>query len=138
MAIFEGSLESMRVKYQFDIYGYMIMPEHVHLLVTEPSTHPLSTVIGALKRSVSKQLPQSPFWLPRYYDRNIWSADERVEKLRYMHRNPVTRGLVERPEEYRWSSFLAHLRGAQGEVTVTTRFPGWAMPNPTITSTPSR
>lgn len=41
----------------------------------------------------------SPFWLPRYYDFNLWSENKRIERLRYIHRNPVKRGLVERPED---------------------------------------
>ncbi len=51
-SIFEHSLESTREKYQFHLLGYVVMPEHVHLLLSEPPTHPLSTVLGALKRSV--------------------------------------------------------------------------------------
>jgi len=62
-SIFEHSLESIRHKYQFHLHGYVVMPEHVHLLLSEPPTHPLSTVLGSLKRSVSKHLPESPFWL---------------------------------------------------------------------------
>ena len=39
------------------------------------------------------------FWQPRYYDFNVWSSAKRTEKLKYIHRNPVARGLVERPED---------------------------------------
>src|ERR1019366_4977685 len=53
-AIFEHSLESIRQKYHFQLLGYVVMPEHVHLLLSEPPTHPLSTVLGSLKRSVSE------------------------------------------------------------------------------------
>jgi putative transposase len=122
-SIFEHSLEAMRQKYRFHVFGYVIMPEHVHLLLSEPPTHPLSTVIGSLKRSVSKQCPQSPFWLPRYYDRNIYSSDERVEKLRYIHRNPVTRGLVVEAKDYAWSSFNAHWTRVQGVITIAIDWP---------------
>jgi putative transposase len=122
-SIFEHSLESIRQKYQFHIFGYVVMPEHIHLLVSERPTHPLSTVIGSVKRSVSKQLPETPFWLQRYYDRNIRSSDERVEKLRYLHRNPVTRGLAPHPSAYPWSSFNAHWNGTRGTVQITTHWP---------------
>ncbi|HEY4381339.1 MAG TPA: transposase [Acidobacteriaceae bacterium] len=98
--IFEHALESTRQKYQFHVLGYVVMPEHVHLLLSEPPTHPLSTVLGALKRSVSKQLPQRPFWLPRYHDFNVFSEEKRIEKLHYLHRNPVNRGLSLKPEDY--------------------------------------
>jgi REP element-mobilizing transposase RayT len=43
-----------------------------------------------------------PFWQARFYDFNVWTTKNRVEKLRYMHRNPVKRGLVSSPEEWRW------------------------------------
>ena len=79
------------------------MPEHVHLLLTEPETAPLATALQALKQSVSRTLsfraPQ-PFWQARYYDFNVWSDKKRIEKLRYIHRNPVTRGLVQQPEDW--------------------------------------
>jgi len=47
-------------------------------------------------------------WQKRFYDFNVWTARERAEKLRYMHQNPVQRGLVESPEQWRWSSFRAY------------------------------
>ncbi len=117
-SIFEHSLESIRRKYQFDLLGYVVMPEHVHLLLSEPPTHPLSTVLGALKRSVSKQLSESPFWLPRYHDFNVFSNQKRIEKLRYLHRNPVARGLVLKPEDYPWSSFRSYALHTQGTVQI--------------------
>ena len=42
-------------------------------------------------------LPRDPFWQARFYDFNVWTSKKRVEKLRYMHRNPVKRGLVSLP-----------------------------------------
>ena len=46
-----------------------------------------------------------PVWQPRFYDFNVWTERKRIEKLRYMHCNPVKRGLVAEPEQWRWSSF---------------------------------
>jgi putative transposase len=120
-SIFEHSLESMRSKYHFQLLGYVVMPEHVHLLLSEPPTHPLSTVLGSLKRSVSKHLPESPFWLSRYHDFNVFSPEKRVEKLRHMHRNPVTRGLASVPTEYAWSSFNTYATRTQGPVQIDTQ-----------------
>jgi putative transposase len=108
----------MREKYQFHLHGYVVMPEHVHLLLSEPPTQPLSTVLGSLKRSASKQLPESPFWLPRYHDFNVFSPAKRLEKLRYLHRNPVTRGLVSIPAEYPWSSFQTYATRIQSTVKI--------------------
>ena len=58
------------------------------------------------------------FWQKRYYDYNIRDRHQFVEKLRYIHRNPVKRGLCERPEEWQWSSFLHYATGAEGCVEI--------------------
>jgi hypothetical protein len=55
---------------------------------------------------------------PQKLGLNVWTARKRVEKLRYMHRNPVQRGLVASPELWRWSSFRAYLFGEAGPVAV--------------------
>ena len=109
--IFLNSLELTRKRHNFEVLGYVVMPEHVHLLISEPLDHevPLSKAIQSLKLSVSKRLSPKPFWQVRYYDFNVFTHNKRVEKLKYMHRNPVTRGLVERPEDWRWSSFRHYL-----------------------------
>jgi putative transposase len=97
--IFLDSLEQTHKRYNFEVLGYVVMPEHVHLLIGEPrdSEPPLS--------KVSKRLSPRPFWQARYYDFNVFTHNKRIEKLKYMHRNPLTRGLVERPEDWRWSTY---------------------------------
>jgi len=93
------------------VYGYVVMPEHVHLLVSEPERAPLSVAIQMLKQAVSRKLRrpgQRRFWQVRYYDMPISTECKRVEKLRYIHRNPVKRGLVTAPEDWKWSSFRAY------------------------------
>jgi len=57
-------------------------------------------------------------WQPRFYDFNVWTERKRVEKLRYMHCNPVKRGLVQEPEQWLWSSFRYYNRGQPGRVQV--------------------
>jgi putative transposase len=96
--LFERSLETVRVRYDFVVSGYVVMPDHVHLLVSEPKEALLSKALQALKLSVSVQSTERPFWPARYYDFNVHNEEKRVEKLRYMHRNPVKSGLVEKPE----------------------------------------
>jgi putative transposase len=89
------------------------MPEHVHLLISEPELETVATAIQSLKLSCSLATAAQrtaaatggPLWQKRYYDRNIRDHDEFTEKLRYLHRNPVKRGLVERAEDWHWSSF---------------------------------
>lgn len=62
------------------------------------------------------------FWQARFYDFNVWTIRKRVGKLRYIHRNPVKRGLVELPEQWRWSSYRFYLLGEIGPVRVNE---GW-------------
>lgn len=123
--VFEQTLERVRQWYGIYICGYVIMPEHVHLLISEPERSTLSRVLQMLKQNTGHMLRPvegSPFWLPRYYDFNVWSEDKRVEKLRYMHRNPVKRGLVVRPEDWPWSSFRHYVSGIEGAVEIESQW----------------
>lgn len=124
--VFEQTLERTRRWYGFYICGYVVMPEHVHLLVSEPERGPLCTAIQMLKQNVARSLPRlvadRRFWQTRYYDFNVWSEEKRIEKLRYMHRNPVKRGLVARPEDWLWSSFRHYVSGYEGAVEVESRW----------------
>ena len=113
---FETSLEAARVKHGFAIRAYVVMPEHVHLLVSEPPVTELSRVLHGLKLSVAKRLPQSPFWTARYHDFNVFSSKKVYQKIRYLHENPVARGLVPLAEMWDWSS----LRQYMGETRVVT------------------
>ncbi|MFI5059705.1 MAG: REP-associated tyrosine transposase [Candidatus Acidiferrales bacterium] len=116
--IFVQTLETVHRWYGFWLAGYVVMPEHVHLLLSEPERKNLALVLQMLKQMVCRRLRpasgKSPFWQARYYDFNVWSEQKRVEKLRYIHRNPVKRGLVERPEDWLWSSFRHYLTGEEG------------------------
>jgi putative transposase len=116
--LFEHCLETMRIRYDFLVHGYVVMSEHVHLLVSEPNEAILATAIQALKLSVPVQQGRTRFWQKRYYDFNVYTEEKRVEKLRYIHRNPVTRGLVDKPEDWKWSSFRQWKTGENGNVTI--------------------
>jgi putative transposase len=94
---FEYSLEKMRDRYGFAVIGYVVMPEHVHLLLSEPAEGTLARSLQAVKISVAKHLLEKPFWQRRCYDFNVYASGKQEEKLDYMHCNPVTRGLVEAP-----------------------------------------
>jgi putative transposase len=79
------------------------MPEHVHLLVSEPERRTLAQAIHSLKQGVARRLARrvaDSFWLKRYYDFNVWNHDRSVEKLRYIHPNSIERGLGKRPEDW--------------------------------------
>jgi putative transposase len=77
--LFERSLEVMRVRYEFFVIGYVLMPEHIHMLVNEPKKALLSKAIQALKLSVSVQSRERPFWQPRYYDFNVHNEEKRLQ-----------------------------------------------------------
>ena len=139
---FLNILEETRRKYRFVVHGYVVMPEHFHLLITEPEEGDPSVVMKVIKERFSRQLNRrlrklaavqdtlweqvrEPVWQKRFYDFNVWSARKQMEKLRYMHRNPVKRGLVERPEQWKWSSFRAYFYGETGAVRV--KFQEWRL-----------
>ncbi len=89
------------------VYGFVVMPEHVHLLLSEPERGTVANAMQSLKISSAKRGKQAhavsnaatAFWQKRYYDRNI-GGKEFTEKLKYIHRNPVKRKLVDRPEDW--------------------------------------
>ncbi len=123
---FEATLERVRLWYDFYLCGYVVMPEHVHLLVSEPAGKDLATAIQMLKQLVARKLPRrkslEPFWLPRYHDFNVFTERKRIEKLRYLHRNPVERKLVANPEDWKWSSFRHYMFGELGTVEIESQW----------------
>ena len=116
--LFETSLEAVRRKYRFTIDSYIVMPEHVHLLVSEPPDVTLSVALQALKISVSRRSLTRPFWQRRFYDFNVFTDKKRLEKRRYIHRNPVLRGLVKHPRGWAWSSYDHWATGQEGTVEI--------------------
>ncbi len=135
-------LEQTRKRYRFVVVGYVVMPEHIHLLITEPEVGTPSTVMQVLKQRTARALLpkrrrvdarqcrlfpgavlRTPFWQTRFYDFNVWTEKKRIEKLRYIHLNPVKRGLVKSPEQWRWSSYRFYLLHEAGPVRVNE---GWA------------
>jgi putative transposase len=121
----ESALEAIRERYRFAVLGYVVMPEHVHLLVSEPRRWSLAKAVQALKLSVSVRSAQRPYWQARYYDFNVHSAEKTTEKLRYIHCNPVARGLVEKPEDWAWSSFRHYATGETGSVEIDSFWTAW-------------
>jgi len=135
-------LEEVRRKYRFVVHGYVVMPEHVHLLITEPEGGDPSVVMKVVKQAFTRraekrhrrqseaqgqlwELATDHVWQKRFYDFNVWSERKRIEKLRYMHRNPVKRRLVEQPDQWKWSSFRAYSYGERG--TLRVNFQEWAV-----------
>ena len=81
---FEAVLEQVRARHQARIYAYVVMPEHVHLLVNEPPTILLAQLIKALKQTTSRKLKEDrdQFWQERYFDRNLRGEAARSEVIR--------------------------------------------------------
>jgi putative transposase len=149
--VFPLCLEAMRLRFRMRIYGDVVMAEHVHLLVSEPEHGNLAEAMHYLKLSFSKRakslrlvrvpvlrlVPQvrvpvldanlgadEPFWQKRYYDRNVRSVPEFGIKLRYLHRNPVKRGLVRDPGDWKWSSFRHYAFREMGVVEIESEWTG--------------
>ena len=136
--LFLQTLEQVRRRYNFVVVGYVVMPEHFHFMISEPERGNPSTVMQVLKQRFARKvlnewrkrnehrpdrlwdetLSEGHVWQRRFYDFVVWTKDKRVEKLRYMHRNPVKRGLVLEPEQWAWSSYRHYACGERGRVLV--------------------
>jgi len=128
---FVDAVDQARAKLHFDLWAWVIMPEHVHLLILPAEGVGISQVLYQVKKPVttwalSWTRRHAPQFLPRMldvqpngqashrfwlrgggYDRNLRSVPDVHEKIVYIHANPVRRGLVERPEQWPWSSSRA-------------------------------
>ena len=130
--MFVRELERVRKKYRFWLVGYVVMPNHVHLLMSEPERDTVSTVLQMLKQRVARRMrqptkngrdgqlalpfqnegkPPRAFWQARFYDFNVYSRGKMKEKLNYMHANPVIRKLTKHPREWIWSNWANYARG---------------------------
>jgi putative transposase len=127
-------------RYRFVIVGYVVMPEHIHLLITNRRSAillPSWRLSSSARRelcfpSASERTARTqPLWRGTSATRVLAGAllrlqrvdhKKRVEKLRYMHRNPVKRALLASPEQWRWSSYRFYLFDEAGSVSINV---GW-------------
>jgi putative transposase len=137
--LFLKILEQVRRRCAASIVGYVVMPEHVHLLLSEPKKGTLAKLLQVLKQRVSRAMrgrtrrrvsgqvslnfPVSfiglrRFWQRRYFEFNVYSARKIREKLDYIHTNPVKRRLVVHPKDWPWSSWGLYATGEPGVVKV--------------------
>ncbi len=136
--LFLEILEQVRRRYGFVVVGYVVMPEHIHLLISEPERGNLSTVMQVLKQRFAHRVLQAwrkrnrpaqgrlwdeamqagHVWQRRFYDFVVFTERKRTEKLRYMHRNPVKRGIVLEPDQWAWSSFRYYAYDEGGRVLI--------------------
>ncbi len=127
--IFVLELARVRTETGFRLLGYVIMPEHVHLLMSEPKIGTPSEALQKLKQRVSRKIrgsasrepfqvegegngePLRSLWQSRFHDFCVYSNGKKKEKLNYMHANPLIRGLVTHPKDWPWSSWSFYFEG---------------------------
>ena len=106
--------------------GFVIMPDHVHLVVWLPQVGQLSEFMHEFKRVSSFSVRDwyrwtapnyaacsdegARFWQAKYYAFEIYERAKLEEKLQYMHENPVRAGLVDHPTDWKWSSARWYLQ----------------------------
>jgi putative transposase len=135
--------DQVRARWEFALIGYVVMPEHVHLLMGEPGKGDLFKVLQVLKQRTSRILrgttrkaggqlslrfADAPddlahFWQRRFYDCNVWSAKKVREKLDYMHLNPGKRNLASHPKDWPWSSWPHYEKGQNGLLAIDSADP---------------
>ena len=125
--IIVDSIDRVRTVSSFSLLAYVIMPEHVHLVLHPAEETRVGEIVGEIKRSSALQIHQIllagqsdlekrltvvrngasrfVFWQRRCYDHNCRSEASTWEKVEYCHSNPVNRGLVSSPEDWYWSSY---------------------------------
>lgn len=137
------SLNFYRYKLQFKVIGYVIMPDHVHIIIWPFGTPTISEIMRDFKKFTAIRLIRqaeaegltewiaafqragdetgrgdNKVWQDSYWDKNIYSEHFLRQKLNYVHRNPVRAGLVEQPEMYPYSSYRNYVSGDQSLIEI--------------------
>ena len=104
------ALEGARRRLRFLLCGYVLMPDHWHALIGTRYPLTISQVIHDIKKVSARKLharrgTEGPIWQHQFWDRFVRHAKEYGDRMIYMHLNPVRKGLVKRPAEWRWSSY---------------------------------
>ncbi|MFQ5692305.1 MAG: transposase, partial [Nitrospinota bacterium] len=99
----------LRRKGRFRLHAFVLMPDHLHLICSPLSNHGLPSIVHSLKSYTAKELNREmgktgKVWQSGYYSYAIRGLRDLEEKVRYVWENPLRRGLVERPEDYPFSS----------------------------------
>jgi len=143
--VIEG-IERALLRHPLDLWAFVIMPEHVHLLVyPTTSTVDIAAFLYTMKKSVTTRAldfirKRSPAFLERMHDRQsngrssyrIWQRgggyDENLfrpqkiwEKIDYINQNPVRRGLCNHPMDWQWSSTRAFEYADNGPLRLNLR-----------------
>ena len=141
-SLFIDALATTREKEPFKLIGYVVMPDHFHLLAN-PLNLDISILVGRLKGRAASSilgwlraeahsislaklaLPRSlksgqthALWMKEFSAVDIWSRKFIRQKLHYIHMNPVRAGLCDHPAKWRWSSYHAYLPHEAGSVPI--------------------
>ena len=138
------AIAKAREKHDFALLAYVIMQEHAHLLIQPPALdYDISAILKATKQAVARRAKrfleeENLGWLKKLtvksgsrevfrfwqagpgYDRNIRDENELLEKIQYVHNNPVKNGLAATPEGWIWSSAGWYLDRRGGKITIDT------------------
>ncbi len=122
------AINEARVAQQFDLWAYVLMPDHAHMIVNpRERVYDIAVIRSAIKEAVSRQAflylrEHNPEWLAKLtttrgekterhfwqtgggYDRNITLGETLLAMIEYIHANPVRKNLCVRPQDWRWSS----------------------------------
>jgi putative transposase len=125
---FAQAIDEARARLDFSLWAYVFMPDHAHLIVLpRQAEYKVSAILHDIKEPVGRRAVaylrrHAPAWLERIrvrrgrcvehrfwqaggdYDRNITEAKTLREMIDYVHNNPVRKGLVERPGDWKWPS----------------------------------
>lgn len=109
-----GFFKSCKEKFLFTCYAYVLMTNHVHLLLTPGEKATISTIMHYLNLNYTKYFNRrydrvGHLYQGRFDSRLIDSQRYLAEVVSYIHFNPVKAGMVSNPEEYFWSSYRAYL-----------------------------
>lgn len=99
-----GILTDELLKFQARCIGFVIMPDHVHVLLWFPKIGQLSRFMQQWKGRSSKAIKVFLLRSVREYSFEIYTTAKIEEKLNYVHLNPVRAGLVQQPTEWHWGS----------------------------------
>lgn len=120
--------EQNRKRYGLLCLGYVLMPDHVHAILYQPNDS--ANVSRFMRRFKSETAflskptayPGEPLWRRRFDDVSLPGMEAVMTRLRYVHGNPVRRGIVTQPEEFQWSSAKAYYGGEHGVVEIAFDF----------------
>ncbi len=139
---FLKALQELRQEHSFSLYAYVLMPDHVHLLV-QPSNGQISelmkkikslaarkivarlkaenrqTTLAALRKTTTGRKRHTfRVWQDGFHTVELWSGWMIKKKVDYLHSNPLRKGLVKSAKDYPWSSFQAFHGIGRGAVSL--------------------